>query len=375
MLFNIKQFAISFSALAISFALAGCDGGDGKGDDGNAESKKKSAGIPPKASNNQKPAETSLATFLKGKKIVVKDSDSPQRAMFVFEEIDGLPMFAMALETPKGFRKRDFPQGAYEVDGLEVEMPDGYYLVFSSKTPKAGDTIKVRESADADVPEPSDPSDPSEPSEPSEPGEPSEPLDKVDAQEPKIVATFIIDKIIGADESVKIIEPDKSQADQNRMLKSIHGLRQIGIAFQPGDLNPNGEFPAAWGDVFLKEMGGQRGLKFFLSPRLPGYEKLRAQLEAQLKAGNEIKKENRICHYAINKSMIGKSIFDVEGKADSTVLMFECELGWNGAGGLEDALKFMDKHQLKAIAVVMVRGDGKPVTREELKKLTWKVGP
>jgi hypothetical protein len=35
----------------------------------------------------------------------------------------------------------------------------------------------------------------------------------------------------------------------------------------------------------------------------------------------------------------------------------------------------MDKHQLKAIAVVMVRGDGKPVTREELKKLTWKVGP
>ena len=72
--------------------------------------------------------------------------------------------------------------------------------------------------------------------------------------------------------------------------------------------------------------------------------------------------------------MIGKYSFDAE-ETDSTVLFFECELGWNGAGGLEDALKFMEKHQLKTIAVAMVSGGGRSVTREELKKLTWKVGP
>jgi len=390
----MKQFTISFSALAISVALVGCGGGDGDG--GKAESKKKSGGTPPKASDNQKPAEASLATFLKGKKIVVKDSDSPKRAMFIFEEIDGSPMFAMALETPKGYRKRDFPQGAYEVDGLEVEMPDGYFLDFSSKTPKAGDTIKVRESADADVPEPSGPGDPSRPGDPSGPGDPNgpgdpsgpgepsspgdpsgsgKPLDKVDPQEPRIVATFIIDKIIDADESVKFIDPKKSQADQNRMLKSINHLRQMHSSL-PGAY---GGYPAGWGDSLLKKWDDEDTLEIFLSPRLPGYEKLRAQLEAQLKAGKDISKEARISHYALNKSLIGKTINDVTYNdvkdVHATVLIFECELGWNGAGGLEDALKFMDKHQLNTIAVVLVDGNGKPVTREELKKLTWKVGP
>ena len=82
-------------------------------------------------------------------------------------------------------------------------------------------------------------------------------------------------------------------------------------------------------------------------------------------------KGKQVSHYAMNKVMSG-----MDSTLDSEViLVFECDLGWNGAGGLEDALKFMDKHQLKAIAVVMVRGDGKPGTREELKKLTWKVGP
>ena len=51
---------------------------------------------------------------------------------------------------------------------------------------------------------------------------------------------------------------------------------------------------------------------------------------------------------------------------------FECDLGWNGAGGLEDALKYMDKLKLEKIAVGSVVGFNSSVTKEELKKLKWK---
>ena len=157
-------------------------------------------------------------------------------------------------------------------------------------------------------------------------------------------------------------------------MKSTNTARGMAVEMLGAETETEEPYPAAWGDLILKGGGGQDGLSIFISPRSSNYEKLRAQLKAQLEAGKEIKKEDRISHYAINKSMIGKFSFDAEDQG-STVLLFECELGWNGAGGLEDALKFMDKHKLDAIAVTMVTGGGKSVTREELKKLTWKVGP
>ena len=333
--------------ILIGLLVVGCGEKQSTNTNESSNTPKKSA---KKKAEKTSPSKTSLASFLPGKKIVFKVPNSSRQGMFIFEESGN---YSMAVGTPNGFRQRDFPKGAYEIDGLEVELPDGDFLVFSSNHPKAGDTISVREPAGVDV-------------DPSGPDGPGEAPEKPKSSEPKIVATFIIDKIIDADESVKFIDPKKSQAERNRMLKSIDHLRQMHASLPGAD-----GYPAGWGDSLLKKWDYQDRLEIFLSPRLPDSEKLEAQLKAHLRAGNEIKKENRICHYAINKSMIEKSIFDVMDTADSTVLLFECELGWNGAGGLEDALKFMDKHQLKAIAVVMVRGDGKPVTREELKKLKW----
>jgi hypothetical protein len=51
--------------------------------------------------------------------------------------------------------------------------------------------------------------------------------------------------------------------------------------------------------------------------------------------------------------------------------VFECDLGWNGVGGLEDALKYMEKHKLEKIAVSKGNGSSIAVTQEELKKLEW----
>ena len=78
-------------------------------------------------------------------------------------------------------------------------------------------------------------------------------------------------------------------------------------------------------------------------------------------------KGKQVSHYAMNKVMSGMdSTLDPE-----VILVFECDLGWNGAGGLEDALKYMDKFKLEKIAVATADGSTQFVTKEKLKKLKW----
>ena len=89
---------------------------------------------------------------------------------------------------------------------------------------------------------------------------------------------------------------------------------------------------------------------------------------AKLKSGAP--KDKRVIHYAMNKAMSGK--FNINSEV---VLVFECDLGWNGAGGLEDARKYMDKFKLEKIAVSSGDGFARAVTREELKKLKWEIAP
>ena len=72
----------------------------------------------------------------------------------------------------------------------------------------------------------------------------------------------------------------------------------------------------------------------------------------------------------MNKVMSGKDNEDPE-----VVLVFECDLGWNGAGGLEDALKYMEQLKLEKIAVATADGAARAFTREELKKLKWEISP
>ena len=64
-----------------------------------------------------------------------------------------------------------------------------------------------------------------------------------------------------------------------------------------------------------------------------------------------------------------------DGSNPEVVLIFECDLGWNGSGGLDDALKYMEKHKLEKIAVATADGAARALTREELKKLKWEISP
>ncbi len=160
-----------------------------------------------------------------------------------------------------------------------------------------------------------------------------------------------------------------------------------------------GKLPVAdkWCDAILQEVGS---LAVFLSPQHPDTAKLKAALPnggalkeprpnddaifppknddgsapAPKEASNRrpLQKKARHSHYAINKAMAGQPVHINNGEP---VLVFECDLGWNGAGGLADALKYMDKFKLEKIAVSSGDGFARAVTREELKKLKWEIAP
>ena len=65
--------------------------------------------------------------------------------------------------------------------------------------------------------------------------------------------------------------------------------------------------------------------------------------------------------------MAGKFIKNL----NEQVMVFECDLGWNGFGGLAEAQQFMTKHKLTAIAVGFTDGIARQVTLKELPKLKW----
>ena len=157
-------------------------------------------------------------------------------------------------------------------------------------------------------------------------------------------------------------------------------------------------FPSSdkWCDAILRDA---RTLAVFYSPQHPDTPKLKESLPKPIPTKPEpaeppapteesvvgepdppapvqekpkpLPKGKQVSHYAMNKVMSGMdSTLDPE-----VILVFECDLGWNGAGGLEDALKYMDKFKLEKIAVATAHGSTQFVTKEELKKLKWEVTP
>ena len=73
------------------------------------------------------------------------------------------------------------------------------------------------------------------------------------------------------------------------------------------------------------------------------------------------------CHYAMNDGLTGKKR-DIRRQQ---VLVFECDLGWNGSGGLDDAIKYMEKNKIAKIPVTLEDGITELMTKEELKTLKW----
>ena len=146
--------------------------------------------------------------------------------------------------------------------------------------------------------------------------------------------------------------PALAQAKEKaNAVKSVVNARQLGVGVVAHAFDNDGKVPEKWCDAILQEVGTE---KIFVSPQS-------SEAQAAAEAGQ------KVSSYTLNAALVGKSLVDVP---PNTVLIFECNLGWNGTGGLEDLQDNFDLPH--SIAVVMADGSAKQVTPFELEQLRWK---
>jgi hypothetical protein len=105
-------------------------------------------------------------------------------------------------------------------------------------------------------------------------------------------------------------------------------LAQINRALQAYAQDNDGKLPPAdkWCDAIMREV---QVPILFVSP-----------LDPDAKA--KFERGEKVSSYAFNAALAGKSLFEI---APNTVLVFECNLGWNGTGGLADLRKHVPPDQ------------------------------
>ena len=131
--------------------------------------------------------------------------------------------------------------------------------------------------------------------------------------------------------------------------KNLNNAKQLGIALIQHAFDNGNKLPAAnqWCDAVSKTTGG-------------------ATLFAAPAGGPAGGKQSS---FALNAALIGADINKVD---EQTVLLFGCNLGWNGAGGLKEAQEYMAQTGVPNIAVVFVDGSARTCTEGELQELRWK---
>ena len=219
-------------------------------------------------------------------------------------------------------------QGKVKITGLQVILIDDggdeSWMKFASKNPQKGDKVELGAEIDGE--------------------EKWFPFDLVDITK----------------HSAQSLKETWKQYDAFRKnFDSMRNAAQLVRALIGYEGDNQGQFPDSdkWCDAILRDAGT---LAVFYSPQHPDTAKLKELLP----------EGKRVSHYSLNKVMSGKDSTDPE-----MVLVFECELGWNGSGGLEDALKYMEKHKLGKTVVSTADGSSHSVTKEELKKLKWEIAP
>ena len=87
---------------------------------------------------------------------------------------------------------------------------------------------------------------------------------------------------------------------------------------------------------------------------------------------SQIKAGLKICSFALNVAVAGKNLNEL---APNTVIIFECPLGWNGTGGLQDIGRISQQNDnyanLQTIVVAFADGSARQVTFFQLEDLNW----
>ena len=115
----------------------------------------------------------------------------------------------------------------------------------------------------------------------------------------------------------------KAKVKANAM-KSSNNAKQLGLGLIVHTQDNDGRLPTAdkWCDAILRDVG----TPVFVSPQDPA-------------SSLPIKVGQKVSSYAFNTALSGKNLNEVN---PGTVIVFETDLGWNGSGGLKDALEFLE---------------------------------
>jgi hypothetical protein len=149
-------------------------------------------------------------------------------------------------------------------------------------------------------------------------------------------------------------EIERSKARANRY-KSINNMSQITRALHNYADENGGKLPPAdkWCDAIMRAVGSP---KVFVSP-------LDQDAMAQSRTGK------KVSSYAFNAALAGKSLYKLNGQ---TILVFECNLGWNGSGGLKDLHKNVPPDQWN---VALVSGDSQLTNPNHMQRRQMRWSP
>ena len=145
----------------------------------------------------------------------------------------------------------------------------------------------------------------------------------------------------------------KAKVKANAM-KSANNAKQLGLGLIVHTQDNDGRLPTAdkWCDAILRDVG----TPVFASPQDPV-------------SINMAKAGQKVSSYAFNKALSGK---DLSGVNPDTVMVFETDLGWNGSGGLKEALEFLEFFDGAAIAVGTADGAVRQVSSpDQLRRMRW----
>ena len=138
-------------------------------------------------------------------------------------------------------------------------------------------------------------------------------------------------------------------------IKSVNNVGSLQKAILATAQDNNGKLPDSdkWCDAIFKEAFT---VKIYASPQDPV-------------AVSQADSGQKVSSYAFNKALSGKNLNEVNPQ---TVMVFETDLGWNGSGGLKEALEFLEFFNGHAIAVGTADGAVRQVSSpDQLRRMRW----
>ena len=156
-----------------------------------------------------------------------------------------------------------------------------------------------------------------------------------------VMAVAVIPVAVGASVLLPAVAMAKARAEE---VKSLNNASQLAKGVIVHAIDNGDKFPEKWCDAILQDVGGP---DVFISPN------------------DVVQDDVKASSYAINAAVIGKSLDKVPPE---TVLIFECNLGWNGKGDLEQLLDRFPHHN---VAIVTADGSARTVDVFEAETLLW----